>query len=682
MGNTTGSQINHNNYYLTSTNGYMGYWSTTQSNNFAAWQTSSNQDANGTAIDPQYVNLAAGNLQPSNTALNNTGNSLGVFFDKTGAVRNQSTPDVGAYEFLSPVCAGNPTNTISGPSYSLCPGETANFMVNNLSSDLGITYQWQSSTISNVGPFTPISGANSFSLTAPNQTTQAWYSAVITCTAAGGGSTAPVWQVDISGPTVSQVPYDEGFEGIGMNNRKPNCSWSVPGMGNTANTFTSAMSGNRLPRNGTSFGVFNANTTAPNHMYTNPIQLNAGVTYSASVWYQSDLTGATNWSDLSILVGPNQSTTGLTSICSTGGPAVSPVYKLLSGTFTVATSGTYYAAIRATGSAGTAQFLSIDDLKINIPCTVASNQPSLTATAANASICTGNNAVITANGADTYTWAPNGATTAINNDQPQSNTTYTVMGTNTLTGCMSQALVSISVKKSPNITGFAIPPMVCEGKTSNLTASGASTYTWAVGGTGAVKTVTVTGAANYSVIGTGTNGCQASAVVAVSSMPSPTITANASSQILCVGETVTLTANGANTYQWVSTNPALVLIGGNITMMATTAAPYAWVVTGMDANGCDNSATVNLTVDACAGIVESAQNNGVSVYPNPTTGLLNVVTNANTANAVVTDMTGRVVLTQDVKTNSQIDLSNLANGVYYISVSGNNGVSVVKVVKH
>jgi hypothetical protein len=519
-------------------------------------------------------------------------------------------------------------------------------------------------------------------LSAPNQTAQGWYSAVITCTAAGGGSTAPVWQVNIAGPTTSQVPYFENFEGIGMNNRLPNCSWTAPGIGSSAMTYTSAQSGNRLPLSGSSFATFNNSQTSANYYYTNPIQLNAGITYSASIWYQSDLTGATNWSDLSLLVGPNQSSTGLVSICSTNGPAVSAVYKSLSGTFTVATSGVYYVAVRGTGATGTAQFLTMDDLRINIPCTVAANQPSVTVTAANATICSGNNAVLTANGANTYVWAPNGATTAINNDQPQNNTSYTVTGTNSVTGCSNQAVINIAVKKSPTITGFAMPPVVCEGKTSNLSASGASTYTWAAGGTGSVKTVTVTGAANYSVIGTGTNGCQASAVVAVASMPAPVVSANVSAQTICVGETVTLNATGATTYQWVNASPATLLVGNGLSFYGSMPAAYSWVVTGTDANGCEGTANVNLTVDACLGISEAANNNGVAVYPNPTTGKLNVVTSSASAVAVVTDMTGRVIMSQDVKANDQLDLSSLANGVYYVRVAGENGTSTVKVVKN
>ncbi len=679
-GNTAGSQINHNNYWLTSTNAYPGYWSA-NATNFAAWQ-SQGPDANGNNINPQFVNLSAADLHPSNTSLNNLAAPLGIFYDQSGAVRNQTTPDVGALEFLTPICSGTPTNTIAGPNYSLCPGETANFNINNLSSDLGITYQWQYSSISNVGPFTPVAGANGFTLSAPNQTAQGWYSAVITCTAAGGGSVAPVWQVNIAGPTTSQVPYNEGFEGIGLNNRLPNCSWLAPSIGSGALTYTSSQTLNRIARTGSAFASYASSQTSPNAYYTNGIQLNAGVTYSASVWYQTDLTGATNWSDLRLMVGTTQTTSTMQTIVSTNGPAVSAIYKLLSGTFTVSTSGIYYVAVRATAGSGTAQYLSIDDLKIDIPCTVAANVPSITVTAANATVCTGNSAVLTANGANTYVWAPGGATTAINNDQPTSNTTYTVTGTNSLTGCSNNSTFKVTVKQSPAINAIAIPAVVCEGKTSNLAASGAATYTWAAGGTGAIKSVTVTGAANYSVIGTGTNGCNASAVVAVSSISNPTVTATTSQQAFCTGESVTLNASGANTYQWVCTSPANVLVGSTLNFNTSIAGAYSYVVTGTDAQGCQGTANVNLTVDACTGLNEGAKNAAIAVFPNPTTGKINVVTSGASANAEVLDMTGRVIMSQNVKMNAEIDLTAFANGVYYVRVNADNAVTITKIVKN
>ncbi len=48
----------------------------------------------------------------------------------------------------------------------------------------------------------------------------------------------------------------------------------------------------------------------------------------------------------------------------------------------------------------------------------------------------------------------------------------------------------------------------------------------------------------------------------------------------------------------------------------------------------------------------------------------------------VMDLTGRIVLT-NTSSNDKIDfnVSNLANGVYYVRVQSNNTVEVIKIVK-
>ena len=84
--------------------------------------------------------------------------------------------------------------------------------------------------------------------------------------------------------------------------------------------------------------------------YTNGIYLKAGVTYSAALWYQTEYYGYNNWTDLSILYGTTQTATGQVTIATTAGPAISNVYKSLSNTFTVPTSGIYYIAVRGTGN--------------------------------------------------------------------------------------------------------------------------------------------------------------------------------------------------------------------------------------------------------------------------------------------------------------------------------------------
>jgi hypothetical protein len=74
----------------------------------------------------------------------------------------------------------------------------------------------------------------------------------------------------------------------------------------------------------------------------------------------------------------------------------------------------------------------------------------------------------------------------------------------------------------------------------------------------------------------------------------------------------------------------------------------------------------------------------LSVYPNPTSSVVNI---SNTLNAVVNtveiaDLNGRVVKTLNVNnTEAQISISDLAAGVYMLKVSTDQGTATKKIVK-
>jgi hypothetical protein len=72
---------------------------------------------------------------------------------------------------------------------------------------------------------------------------------------------------------------------------------------------------------------------------------------------------------------------------------------------------------------------------------------------------------------------------------------------------------------------------------------------------------------------------------------------------------------------------------------------------------------------------------GVNVYPNPSTGLVNVSNDNNLENnIVVTDLAGRQVFSTQVNTATTFDLSAVGTGVYVVTVSNENGKLVERVV--
>ncbi|MDI1355686.1 MAG: T9SS type A sorting domain-containing protein [bacterium] len=98
----------------------------------------------------------------------------------------------------------------------------------------------------------------------------------------------------------------------------------------------------------------------------------------------------------------------------------------------------------------------------------------------------------------------------------------------------------------------SVNPSICSGSSLTLTTNAVSPYTWFNGNTtNTAVVVSPTVTTTYSIVGTSTAACQASAFITVTvsgGLPVLAI-ANPSSNI-CLGRTVSLTASGALTYTW------------------------------------------------------------------------------------------------------------------------------------
>ncbi len=137
---------------------------------------------------------------------------------------------------------------------------------------------------------------------------------------------------------------------------------------------------------------------------------------------------------------------------------------------------------------------------------------SLGVVSTSSAICAGSSATLTATGpATSYTWLPSGtgASIVVN---PTTGTTYTVAGSNG--ACFGANTISIAVNPVPNvsITLSTASNTVCANQgTINVTASGASTYTWSPFASNApvvtVNTPTNPGTYALGVTGTSSLGC-------------------------------------------------------------------------------------------------------------------------------------------------------------------------------
>jgi gliding motility-associated-like protein len=206
----------------------------------------------------------------------------------------------------------------------------------------------------------------------------------------------------------------------------------------------------------------------------------------------------------------------------------------------------------------------------------------------NPTICAGQTVSLIANGASSYTW-DTGANTNSISVNPTGTQVYTVSGTSG--SCAGINTATVTVVSQPTISVPAAS--VCSGNSTQLTASGANTYTWMPGGQ-TTSSVSVNPAATEVYTVTGSNGsCTNSTVVTVNVTSTPTLAVN--SVTICNGQTAALTATGATSYSWDS---------GNVTGSTYTISPPTnTFVTVIGANGtCTAQATPSITIGSAISI--------------------------------------------------------------------------------
>jgi surface protein len=105
-----------------------------------------------------------------------------------------------------------------------------------------------------------------------------------------------------------------------------------------------------------------------------------------------------------------------------------------------------------------------------------------------------------------------------------------------------------------------------------------------------------------------------------------------------------------------------------------------WTIT--DDAGNENTCTYDITVNAPVNI-ETWQENGISIYPNPTSGSIQI-NNKQLAitNVKISDILGRRIIEKsNIQQNEVIDLSSLESGIYIISIQIDKETFATKIVK-
>ncbi|MBK9337631.1 MAG: hypothetical protein IPM98_14135 [Lewinellaceae bacterium] len=536
------------------------------------------------------------------------------------------------------ICAGETTTltATAGASYSWSTGASTQSINTGaagtysvtVTSAAGCTGTASVTVVVNALPDASISGSlticadKTTTLTASGGTSYAWSTGANTAAISVGAGTYTVTATDANGctdtasATVTANPLPTA--GItGVLNFCPGLSTTLTGTGGTSYAWSTG-----------------ANTTS--------ISVNTAGIYTVTA---TNGNGCTNTASANVVENPGTSTfiSGNLTICAGAGTTLTATGGIFynwstgsnNGSINTGTAGVYSVTVtNASGCTATAS------------ATVVVNPLPNAAINGDLIICSGETTTLTASGGTSYAWSTGANTAAINTGNAGA---YTVTVTDG-NGCTKTASATVVVNALPTaaISGLL---EVCTGETTTLTASGGTSYAWSTGANTAA--ISVGSAGTYTVTVTDANGCTDTESVSVTE--STTIVVNISGVLdICANETTTLTATAGLSYAWSTggntqsivastagpytvtvTNAAgctgeasvnlivralpnaaisgdLAICGGEITTLtASGGASYSWstgestaaintnatgtyTVTVTGANGCTNTASVNV----------------------------------------------------------------------------------------
>ncbi|SFN27157.1 gliding motility-associated C-terminal domain-containing protein [Chryseobacterium oleae] len=219
--------------------------------------------------------------------------------------------------------------------------------------------------------------------------------------------------------------------------------------------------------------------------------------------------------------------------------------------------------------------------------------------------------------------------------------------------CTYTASVTVTQNTTqPTATVVSSQPRICVGESVTLTASGGVTYNWVgLPGNGNTQVVSPTLTTVYTVFAVGANGCISATPATVTVVVGPpTAGVSASKLKICAGESVTLTATGGFTYNWVG------LPGNGNTQVVTPAVTTEYSVFALGGNGCSSVLPAKVTIEVVPAIVSTLKDVYVCVGD---TGILDAGAGVNYTYLWSTGAT-----TQTISTNLP--------GTYSVTIS--NGV--------
>ena len=301
---------------------------------------------------------------------------------------------------------------------------------------------------------------------------------------------------------------------------------------------------------------------------------------------------------------------------------------------------------------------------------------SLSLTASDSLICGSETVNLSVIGATNYTWS-NGASGSLIAVTPTVTTTYSVVGSSG--GCTGVDSVSIYVSSLPlTIISTSSTPCEsgCNGILQPTTTGGTAPYIYSINnnsctampckglcpGLYTLLTIDSLGCSNTKVFSIGNAGSTLLTNFSFTHASCPTCTDGAIS-VLATG------GLAPYTFSWSS--------GSSTTNTNNNLPSGCYTVTIKDAGGCRTSRQVCLSVTGLVSLSE----NPLNVYPNPSTGKFTVEMAGRYALKVYNALGQLVVNVEEVNDMTEVDLSNMASGLYHVEVISSGQRQITKLIK-
>jgi hypothetical protein len=247
-------------------------------------------------------------------------------------------------------------------------------------------------------------------------------------------------------------------------------------------------------------------------------------------------------------------------------------------------------------------------------------------------------------------------------------------------GCESPTRLEVSAIPNPTTppTSSANQGFCNSATVANLNATGNGLlwYT-AVTGSSALASTAPLASGTYFVSQT-SGGCEStrtSVSVTITTVPAPTGAASQSlSSLLTLGDIV---VTGTNIVWYASAEDAA---SGSAPLLPTQLLANTTYYATQTVGGCTSSTSLAVTITTLANQdFDMAQ---FTYYPNPVIDLLNISYSQDIANVKVFNMIGQQLMSKQINSNSaQIDMSDYANGAYFIQVTTDTAMKTVRVIK-